>query len=205
MLVTAGYADLFAIGIGEDEGPRQQLFQVDAGEVILPLHDQLGPSAGVRVIAVGGPGAEAAVLPMARIENFELIAAWIAKVGKVIVVPTGCSAAPRPQRREVCPASVAAVRRAGSSGLRSTRASRDSGAEPAYQANSPPAPLTAGMWIEAGRPRARLIGSPLAPSGVELWDALDQFHLCAMACMRRRLAAGTERAKRTASGHARSS
>ena len=68
------------------------------------------------------------------------------------------------------------------------------GVEPAYLSSSPPALLASGMWIEAGEQPSAVVVSRESPSGGnDLWSAIDQFHLSAMACIQRSLAADASR------------
>src|SRR5262249_37217009 len=62
------------------------------------------------------------------------------------------------------------------------------GMEPVYQPDRPAIPLASGLWIEAAEPAATVVFSGRMPTGENLWRAIDQFHLCAMACIRYRLA-----------------
>ena len=203
MQVVAGHVDLFAVSRTDErtEGARHHLFRVERGEIILDL-----PEAGehsserVQVVAVGGPGAEALVLPRQQIETSDPIATWIARLGQVI---TG-------HRVDwtICEAEADAIfeltpgeRRRGSAHdiawiSVDTGIVRLMGLEPAYRSSSAPAPLTSGMWIEAGEAASTVSVSGRMPSGELLWRAIDQFHACAMACIRCHLAADADKEAR---------
>src|SRR4051812_8962224 len=87
--VMAGHVDLFAIGssAGRIDTTRRHLFRVEPGEIILDLPEAGGPEARVQVIAVGGPGSEAVVLPRTQFDKPDLVTAWIGRLAKVIAGP----------------------------------------------------------------------------------------------------------------------
>src|SRR4029077_7938230 len=70
------------------QGARHHLFRVETGGIILDL-PELADASGerVHVIAVGGRGAEAVMMPRQQIESFGLVAAWIGSVGTVLAGP----------------------------------------------------------------------------------------------------------------------
>ena len=83
LLMTAGYADVFAVSMieGSTSSARHHLFRVESGEILLDLA-QSADSAGnrIEVIAVGGPGAEARLLPRLEIRSPDLVATWITRL-----------------------------------------------------------------------------------------------------------------------------
>ena len=195
--VVAGHADLFAVSIADEgtESGRHHLFRVGTGEIIPDLPEAVSADTRIRVIAVGGPAAEALALSRHEIVNFDDMAVWIGRLAKVITGPNpswaireagiedaeelACGGQRRGPARNIVWVSVQA-------GL-----ARLMGREPAYRADSPPVPLTAGMWIEAGEPGCTFVGTVIP--GDRLWRAIDQFHVCAIACIRDRLAVDAER------------
>jgi NHLM bacteriocin system ABC transporter ATP-binding protein len=195
--VVCGHVDLFAVGLDDaaSGGARYHLFRVEAGGIILDLPQGGEAAERMPVIAVGSPGAEALALPRRELTTFDPVAAWIARLGKVIVehnvdwtiraAESGqtCELMPGERRRGAPRGIVWATVEAG--------AVRLMGLPPAYLPGSPSIPLAAGMWVEAGERETTLVSSAAAPS--ELWQAIDQFHLCAVACLRRRLAADADR------------
>lgn len=194
--VVAGHVDLFAVGVvdGKVETARRHLFRVESGEIIADLCDFVGPS-HTQVIAVGGAGAEALVVRRTDCNNDALVEAWITKLSKVIAGPnpsweireaTNLIAAemvPGERRRGPARNVVWVSVQAGTAQLM--------GHEPAYQPGSPPVPLASGMWIAAAQPACTL-GDGGRPTGLLLWDALDHFHRCAMACIQDWLKSSTD-------------
>jgi NHLM bacteriocin system ABC transporter ATP-binding protein len=200
MQVAAGHVDLFSVGRSDrsGDGARRHMFRAEIGELILDL-----PVAGddvsgcVQVIAVGGPGSEAWVLPRGRLEDMEQIATWIARISEVIVgygvdwsireiePEATCEIEPGERRRG--PARGIAWVSVVAGGVRLM------GLDPVHPAGSQVLPLTSGMWIEAGKQGAKLTCTGRAPDGADLWSAIDQFHVGAMASLHGRVAADVER------------
>ena len=88
--VVAAHVDLFAVRlVGEStQGARHHLFRVETGGIILDLPDLADePGERVQVIAVGGPGAEAVIMPRPQVESFRLVADWIGSIGTVLAGP----------------------------------------------------------------------------------------------------------------------
>jgi NHLM bacteriocin system ABC transporter ATP-binding protein len=185
--VIAGHVDLFAVRAtdGRVETARQHLFRVENGEMIADLFDATGPS-NTQVIAVGGAGAEALLMRRADCHDDTLIEAWIARLSKVIAGPNpsweireasdllAVEMQPGERRRGPARNVVWVSVQAGAALLM--------GQEPAYQPGSPAVPLASGMWIAAAQ-SACTLGDAGRPTGVALWEALDHFHRCAMACI----------------------
>ena len=197
--VMSGHVDIFAVA--EERGARHHLFRVERDEIILDLQqglDRLGSP--IRVVAVGSPGTEAAIVPQAAVDSFDSIAGWIRHLAWLITenspswdmleVAGGESAPIAPNERRRGPArSIVWV------SLQSGSAA-PMGLEPAIAAGGPPLPLTAGMWIEAGPTGCRASGSEQAPAADELWRAIDQFHHAAASCVRDRIGRAAEQEKR---------
>src|ERR1700689_3360915 len=112
--VTAGHVDVFAVGMveGGTEGARRHLFRVESGEILLDL-DQSADGAGsqIQVIAVGGPGAEARVLPRLELRSLDLVATWITRLARLIAGPS-----PGWEMREVAHEGATEMQDAASSG-----------------------------------------------------------------------------------------
>jgi NHLM bacteriocin system ABC transporter ATP-binding protein len=196
--VVAGHVDLFAVSIAgaEEVGSRQHLFRVESGQIILDL-PEVGSDPGerMRVIAVGAPGAEALMLPRESMEGSELLVEWIRQLAKLSAEGGIDWTIRQPEPGE---------KYEMKGGERGRGPARDviwvtvesgivgvMGQKPAFVRDGPPLPLTSGMWIEAGEPGCTIACSLEMPSGTALWTAIDQFHLCAMASIRDRLAAAT--------------
>lgn len=193
--VTAGHVDVFAVSIdeGSTEGARHHLFRIESGEILLDLQETVDSRGRrIQVIAVGGPGAEALIMPRLEIQSPDLVATWIAQLARLV-------AGPRPgwEMREVADDGVTEIppgeRRRGP--VRSITwvaleagTAKLMGFDPLLAAGGPPIPLTSGMWIEAGQSACSAVGSASMPDADVLWRAIDQFHLCAMACIRDYLA-----------------
>lgn len=193
--VVTGYADVFAVSMveGRADGPRHHLFRVESGEIVLDLPETVDSSgARIQVIAVGGPGAEALMVPRAEFRSVDSIAAWITRLARMIAGPN-----PSWEMREVPGDGAAEIpsgeRRRGS--VRNivwvtleTGAVKLMGLDPVFVAGGPPLPLTSGMWIEAGSSACSAVGRAAPPDPEGLWRAVDQFHLGVMASIRERLA-----------------
>jgi NHLM bacteriocin system ABC transporter ATP-binding protein len=196
--VTAGHVDLFAVRASDGrDGGRQHLFRVESGDAIFDLPQVVDDrDARVRVIAVGGPGAQAILLPRHEIASPELVSAWLARLASVMAGPN-----PSWQMREAPSAGTAELdageRRRGP--VRNVAwlsvhagSAKLMGLAPPYQAGDPPLPLTSGTWVEAGAD-CTISGSLQMPTGGMLWRAVDQFHIIAIACIRDRLIAEVDR------------
>jgi NHLM bacteriocin system ABC transporter ATP-binding protein len=199
--VVAGHVDLFAVRSVEQskEGARHHLFRIETDGIILDLPELGdGQSRRVRVIAVGGPGAEALVIPRQQIKELGRIATWIGSVGTVLAgdnvdwtirgaeLDQKSEIAPRERRRGFAQDILWASVEAGSIRLM--------GVEPDYVPDSPPALLASGMWIEAGEQASAVAFRRDWPSSDNtVWAAIDQFHVCAMACIQRSLTADASR------------
>jgi NHLM bacteriocin system ABC transporter ATP-binding protein len=193
--IVAGHVDVFAVSMVEDrtEGARHHLFRVESGDAILDLPETVDSSGTrIQVIAVGGPGAEALVVPRPEFRSVDSITAWITRLARMIAGPN-----PSWEIREVAGDGAAEItpgeRRRGP--VRSivwvaleTGAVKLMGLDPAFFAGGPPLPLTSGMWIEAGQSACSVVGSAAPPDPDLLWRAVDQLHLGVMASIRDRLA-----------------
>jgi NHLM bacteriocin system ABC transporter ATP-binding protein len=195
MQVTAGYVDVFAINMieGSTEGARRHLFRVESGEILLDLEESADAAGGrIEVIAVGGPGAEARVLPRLELRSLDLVATWIIRLAGLITGPSpgweirevaheGATEMPPGERcRGPGRGIVWVVLQAGTAKLMSF--------DPVLTAGGPPLPLTSGMWVEAGQSGCTAVASAGIPDAEGLWRAVDQFHVCAMVCIRNYLA-----------------
>jgi NHLM bacteriocin system ABC transporter ATP-binding protein len=196
--VTAGHVDVFAVSAieGRTEGARHHLFRVESGEILLDLEGS-PDSAGrrIQVIAVGGPGAEARLLSRQEIRSPDLFANWITRLARLIAGPSpgwemrevahegATEMLPGERSRGPGRGIVWAVLHAGTAKLM--------GLEPVLAAGGPPLPLTSGMWVEAGPSGCTAIARAGMPDAEELWRAVDQFHGCAMVCIRDYLARDT--------------
>jgi NHLM bacteriocin system ABC transporter ATP-binding protein len=189
--VLAGHVDVFAVRVieGSMEGARHHLFRIESGEILLDLQetvDSLGTR--IQVIAVGGPGAEALVVPRAEIQSLDPVAGWITRLAKLMAGPNpswemrevagdGAAEIPPGERRRGPVRSIVWVAlEAGTAKLM--------GLDPPFTAGDPPLPLTSGMWIEAGQSACSAVGSTGMPDPEMLWRAVDQFHLGIMGCLR---------------------
>jgi NHLM bacteriocin system ABC transporter ATP-binding protein len=190
MQVVSGHVDVFALGVadGQPGTARHHIFRIAAGEVFADVLDAADAS-DIRVIAVGGNGAEALVTRCSDCGD-EVLEAWLAKLSKMIAGPNPSwdiqEASPlsavemKPDERRRGPArNIVWLSVAGGSALLMGR-------EPAYRPGTPPVPLSSGMWIAAG-PAACVLGDGGRPTGSALWQAVDHFHRCAAACIRERL------------------
>jgi NHLM bacteriocin system ABC transporter ATP-binding protein len=188
MRVLSGHVDLFAVSLsgGKADTARQHLVRIETGEVFADLLDRVD-TLQMRLMAVGGSGSEVMVVGHGDCDD-DAIDAWLIKLSKLIAGPhpswdineaTGrAEMAPGERRRgparHILWVSVAS----GEAHLM--------GQEPGYVAGGPRIPLTSGMWMSAG-PSACTLDVNSRPTGTALWDALDQFHRRAAACVRERL------------------
>jgi len=200
--VATGHVDVFAVSVSENgvESARHHLFRVESGEIILDLQETADSrGAGLQVIAVGGLGAEALMLPL-EIQPSDLVAMWISRLARLIAGPS-----PSWEMREVAGEGVTEM----SPGER-CRGPRRSivwvslqagtaklmGLEPVLVAGGLPLPLTSGMWIEAGQSACTAITCTGVPDRQMLWRAIDQFHHCAREGLRDLLASAIGRETR---------
>jgi NHLM bacteriocin system ABC transporter ATP-binding protein len=195
LLVAAGCVDLYAVKVVDSRtaSARHHLFRVDSGEVILDLPSvSAGSGESVQVIAVGSVGAEATLLPRPDLHDPALVAQWIGRLAQVIAGPNPSWEIPD------APGEGTAELKAGERCRGPARhivwlsvhggTARVMGREPPYQAGSPVFPLTSGLWVEAVPGGCTVSGGGAMPADADLWRAMDQFHLCAMACICDRLA-----------------
>ena len=186
--VVAGHVDLFAVVVagGQVQGSRQHLLRIETGEIIPDLPEHIAPTGErLQVIAVGGLGTEVLMVPRTDYDNTGLVHAWIAKLARVIAGPNpsweireaereGDDLVPGERRRGPARNIVWVSVAAGTARLMRS--------EPPYLPGSPSIPLASGMWIEAGESGCSF--ATCAPVDRDLWDALDRFHQCAVACLR---------------------
>lgn len=194
--VTSGHIDIFAVG--DAGGARHHLVRIKQNEIILDLQEGLNKlGSPTQIVAVGMPGTEAAVIPQAAVASFDPVAAWIRQLAWLITgehpswemleVASGEAASVPPGERRRGPArSIVWV-----SLVSGTAAPM--GLEPAITAGSPPLPLTAGMWIEAGSSGCSTSATEQFPAGATLWQAVDQFHLTLAGSIRDNIARAAER------------
>ena len=195
LLVAAGHVDLFAVKVvdGKTASARRHLFRVDSGEIILDLPQRFRRLRRVRAgHRRGNVGAEASLLPRPDLHEHSLVAQWIGRLAQVIAGPNPSWEIPD------APGEGTAELKAGERCRGPARrivwlsvhggTARVMGREPPYPADSPLFPLTSGLWVEAGPAGCTVGGSVAMPGDADLWRAMDHFHLCAMACIRDRLA-----------------
>ena len=144
------------------------------------------------MIAVGGPGAEARLLPRLEIRSLDLVATWITRLAGLMAGPSpgwemrelahegATEISPGERRRGPGRGIVWVALQAGTAKLM--------GLDPVLAAGGPPLPLTSGMWIEAGQSACTAVASTSMPDAEVLWRAVDQFHGCAMVCIQDYLA-----------------
>ncbi len=187
--VTAGHVDVFAVAIGAgNEGIRHHLFRVESGEIILDLQDTVERSGRqIRLLAVGGPGAEASVISRREIPSSDRVNLWVAKLARLLadrnpswsiqeLVGDGPIEMQAGERRRAPMHDIVWV------SLESGTATL-MGFDPGIFGGSPPMPLTSGMWIAAGQAGCVAVSSKSMPDADTLWPALDQFHQSVLACV----------------------
>ena len=193
--VTAGYVDVFAVSTieGSTTGARHHLFRVESGEILLDLEQSADSTGnGIQVIAVGGPDAEAQVLPRLEIRSLDLVTTWITRLAGLIAGPS-----PGWEMRELAHEGATGIspgERCRGPGRGIVWVALQAGTaklmalDPLLAAGGPPLPLTSGMWIEAGQSACTAVASASMPDQEVLWRAVDQFHGCAMVCIQDHLA-----------------
>ena len=144
------------------------------------------------MIAVGGPGAEARLLPRLEIRSPDLVATWITRLAGLMAGPS-----PGWEMRELAHEGATEIspgERCRGPGRGIVWVALQAGTaklmalDPVLAAGGPPLPLTSGMWLEAGQSACTAVASTSMPDGEVLWRAVDQFHGCAMVCIRDYLA-----------------
>jgi NHLM bacteriocin system ABC transporter ATP-binding protein len=197
--VMSGHIDLFALG--DEGGARHHLFRVEKDEIVLDLQqgfDLLGSP--IRIVGVGSPGSEAAIVRNAAIESFEPVAGWIRHLAWLVNENSpswdmlevaggeGGEIAPDERRRGPARSMVWVSLASGTA--------RPMGLEPAITAGGPPLPLTAGMWIEAGPSGCRASATEDTPAPDQWWGAVDQFHHAIAGSIRDRIGRIAEQEER---------
>jgi NHLM bacteriocin system ABC transporter ATP-binding protein len=194
--IVAGHVDLFAVHtVGGTERPRHHLFRVASGEIIMDLPSAAGGMDPVDVIAVAGPGTDVLVAARERIGELALIEGWIARVSAATV---GTAAdwtvreAGAGSAFELAPGEQLRGAARGVVWVSCDRGEvRFMGLEAASNVGDPALPLASGTWVEAAGTAAVRVRSE-APTGDELWRAIDRFHVLTMARIRLRLATAAE-------------
>jgi NHLM bacteriocin system ABC transporter ATP-binding protein len=195
MQVVSGHVDVFVIGVSDDKlaTARHHLFRVATGEIFADVFDK-ADGTQIRMIAVGGTGTEVSVM---RYEDCgdKAIEAWLIRLGRLIAGPD-----PSWDIQEATNL-LAMQMKAGDRRRGPARhiiwvspakgSARLMGQEPAYQPDSPPIPLCAGMWVAATDAGCTL-QSHERPAGAALDQVLDRFHRCAAACISDRLQQSAE-------------
>jgi NHLM bacteriocin system ABC transporter ATP-binding protein len=198
--VMTGHVDVFAVNMSDcrADGARHHLFRVESGGILLDL-DNSAQSPGFRtqIIAVGGPGAEVAVVPRAAFQTFSPIEEWIARLAQLVAGPN-----PNWDMREVADAGETEIapgeRRRGP--VRNIvwvslkiGTAKLMGLDPILTEADPPLPLTSGMWIEAGQSECNVVESTRPPDADLIWQTIDQFHRCVSTCLRDHLLRSVDR------------
>ncbi len=190
MQVVSGHVDVFAVGVSGEkpETARHHLFRIERGEIFADMFD-VADASEVRMMAVGDADTEALVMRGVNCSD-EALQAWLAKLSRLIAGPSpswdiqeatnllAVEMKPGDRRRGPARNIVWMSVAAGNARLM--------GQEPAYQPDSPPIPLSSGMWVVAGEAGCTL-GNGGHPTGSALHEVLDHFHRCAAACIGERL------------------
>jgi NHLM bacteriocin system ABC transporter ATP-binding protein len=191
--IVAGYVDLFAQRIGAgSERSRHHLFRVESGEIIIGLPRIEGTIDPIGVIAVGGPGTEVLVAARESIGELAPIEAWIARFSAAMAGTAVGWTAREAEAGSVFELAPGEQLRGAARGVAWVQYERGEarfmGLETASKAGEPPLPLASGTWVDAAGSAAAIRVRSEAPTGDELWRALDRFHVLAMECIRLRLA-----------------
>jgi NHLM bacteriocin system ABC transporter ATP-binding protein len=189
--IVAGHVDLFAQPIGAgSERPRHHLFRVESGEIILGLPNVGGTADPIGVIAVGGPGTEVLVAARESIGDIALIEAWIARLGAATAGTAVDWTVREAEAGSLVELAPGEQLRAAARGVVWASCERGEirymGLDMPSRFADPPLPLASGTRVKAAGSAAVRVRSE-APTGDELWRALDRFHVLAMECIRLRL------------------
>jgi NHLM bacteriocin system ABC transporter ATP-binding protein len=190
--IVAGYVDLFAqrIGAGSEQS-RHHLFRVENGEIIMGIPRTEGPIDPIGIIAIGGPGTEVLAAARESIGELALIEAWIARLSAAMVgtaVDWTVREADAGSAVELAPGEQLRGAARGVAWAQCERGeARFMELETASKAGDPPLPLASGASVRAAGSAAIRVRSE-APTGDELWRALDRFHVLAIESIRLRLA-----------------
>jgi NHLM bacteriocin system ABC transporter ATP-binding protein len=186
--IVAGHADVFAINVTDGKsGSRHHLFRIARGDVIpdLPGYPASSPD-GLRFIAVGAQDTRVSVVARTDLASEQALR-WIERLARFVAGPT-----PQWQLAELPEGEVALAagepRRGPMRGLLWLNVERGAlsliGRGAAYDAGSPPLPLTSGLWVEAGAGGCAVGAAGDAPAGDLIWPAIDRFHQNFVACVR---------------------
>jgi NHLM bacteriocin system ABC transporter ATP-binding protein len=193
--VTAGYVDLFAVPIVEDgggAGARHHLVRIDSGEIVLglPFTDAEEPTQ-IGVLAVGGQGAEAAVLDRTLFEDRHAIESWIVRLSSTILPTSADWSAPEAEVRSARELRAGEQLRAPRHGVAwicvEQGEVRLGGLTSICRAGDPPLPLASTTWIDAPVDASIRIVDGEAIFAADPWPAIDRFHAHAMASVAGRL------------------
>ncbi len=192
--VVRGYVDLFAVRALGSGAPsrRHHLFRVEQGGVIFGLPGiSDGNGTSMSVIAVGGLGTQVLVDHRGRFADRDAIDIWTARVSEIIATP--------PRGVVVLQAAIGSSYALASgdilrlSGQRIGWAAIEHGTicmmemPEIHGAGERPLPMPAGMWIVAGEETTLEVRESTAFPLVEIWAAIDRFHLCVMENLYRRI------------------
>ncbi|MBR0787825.1 NHLP bacteriocin export ABC transporter permease/ATPase subunit [Bradyrhizobium manausense] len=186
--IVAGHADVFAIDVTDGKsGSRHHLFRIARGDVIpdLPGYPASSPD-GLRFIAVGAQDTRVSVVARTDLASEQALR-WIERLARFIAGP-----APQWHLAELSEGEVVLAagepRRGPMRGLLWLNVERGAlsliGRGAAYDAGSPPLPLTSGLWVEAGAGGCAVGAAGDAPAGDLIWPAIDRFHQNFVACVR---------------------
>ena len=183
LAVKAGYVDIFAVGA---DMSRRHLFRVEAGDIILDLHTAAANGAArLRIVAVGGPGAELARLPRTGAVPAELLARWIGHLAGLVIAPGLPGTMPELVPGEPRELAAGEKCRGPMRHIGWTRMTAGSakllGLGPSLVSADQPLPLAAGIWIEAGQEGCTALADLRPPEAADLWPAIDRIHLAIIA------------------------
>ncbi len=192
--VAEGSLDIFValVSAAGPETPQSHLIRLEAGDLLLHLPDDSNSAFRLRVIAVGAPHATLSSVLPSEIINDAALARWIAQLAGLLGSDDhdfDLSMLRHSNEVQLSPAERWRGLPRSLSWASITRGEgRLMGCDPSYRPGAPPAPLTAGMWIEAGDHGCTIsISEP--PDHGELWPAIDHLTRCAANCIRTQLAA----------------
>jgi NHLM bacteriocin system ABC transporter ATP-binding protein len=187
--VIGGHVDLFAVPIAEGQvSARRHLCRVEKDEIILglPVTAVDDEARRIRVLAVGGQGAEAFVLDRRLIKDPEALETWVVHVSSALLGTAAAWGAREAKMGASFDLAAGEQVRAPAQGVAWILVDRGEVrlGDFVCRPGDPPIPLASGTWIESnGGDAAIRVLQGVPALGADLWSAIDQFHAVAMHCV----------------------
>lgn len=190
-LVTRGKVDVFAVRVENDkaEGPRDYLFTVEAGGILLGMEPAWADEVGL--LAVGIPGTEASRMPLERLEAAsgdpavrEALEAYVLAFSSALSQRSSprFDALISPGEGVQAPEGAALATRKGVSWTQVREGTLEFDGQPTLPVHSRdgPFPLAAGAWVRAGTSVELEVRGSGALDSQDLWAGLRTFQRIAL-------------------------